>query len=433
MQIHRQEGMASNYDCCICHCPLNYEPELDYVSPGSSNLAVNGTEGLIFYAGYLDCNDIPWYYDENGAAGWGSDDPNIASVDSSGTVTGQSAGTTSVMGEYYDHNYYYNPYDPPYCFDNFAYGSAGATVTLADGTPVITSISPSPWVFGNTYSNSTISGEYFGTSPSVSLSDQTISFSYTPVSDGQISYSATIPATTPSETVTISVTSNGYNGSGFIAPASDPGMPQNAAKPQSNIAPYPVNFHEGGWGTWGCCTLDFTYDWGSSTGNLGDLSQCSLDELVTSQLGTGTQNWPYPMNQQQTYPIGSPGGTRGEGWWPPSGTGDDYVLAPSSFYKPYKAASFTDTQILHYSCPGVKNGSWVTVGGPYKIVRSVAQNNGVWQYTVTKNDGSLTWNLPPQEARQRESHIVSCGASSCWHPAWHPARQASGGPGHRRA
>jgi hypothetical protein len=130
MVIHRQQGIASNYDCCICSCPFSYEPNLDHVSPGSSNVAVNGTVGLTFYAGYLDCNDIPWYYNESGAANWSSGNPSIATVNSSGTVTGKSAGTTSVGGEYYDYSYYYNPYDPPYCFGTLYYGSASGAVNV---------------------------------------------------------------------------------------------------------------------------------------------------------------------------------------------------------------------------------------------------------------------------------------------------------------
>jgi hypothetical protein len=128
MLIHRHEGMASNYDCCICSCPFSYVPNSDYVKPASSHLVVNGTVGLTFYAGYLDCNNIPWYYNESGAADWSPGDPNIATVDSSGTVTGRSAGTTSVGGEYYDYSYYYNPLDPPYCFGTLYYGSASAAV-----------------------------------------------------------------------------------------------------------------------------------------------------------------------------------------------------------------------------------------------------------------------------------------------------------------
>jgi hypothetical protein len=162
---------------------------------------------------------------------------------------------------------------------------------------------------------------------------------------------------------------------------------QSAAS--ANNAAYPTNFTEGGWGTQGCCTLEFTYTWGSSSGNLADLSPCTMGEYVTSSLGTGTQNWPYPMVQQVTYPIG-----KNFTWDPTSGLASDYHLALGSFNTPYAAASFTETQIYRYKCLGVNNGNWVTLpGGPYTITRSVSQN-GVWQYKVTKADGSLTYNLP---------------------------------------
>jgi hypothetical protein len=134
MVIHRQQGIASNYDCCICPCPMIYQPSWDYVNPANSNLLVQGTAGLIFYAGYLDCNDIPWYYNENGRASWSSQYPNIATVNSPGRVTGQSGGTTSVTAQYSDYSYYYNPYDPPYCFGTLYYGSASAQVKVDNAT-----------------------------------------------------------------------------------------------------------------------------------------------------------------------------------------------------------------------------------------------------------------------------------------------------------
>jgi hypothetical protein len=156
----------------------------------------------------------------------------------------------------------------------------------------------------------------------------------------------------------------------------------------ANNAAYPTNFTEAGWGKQGCCTLEFTYTWGSSSGNKADLAACTMGEYVTSSLGTGTQNWPYPMVEQVTYPITT------TDWAPTSGLESDYLLAPSSFYTPYSAASFTDTQIYRYKCPGVNNWNWVTLpGGPYTMTRSVSQN-GVWQYKVSKADGSLTYNLP---------------------------------------
>jgi hypothetical protein len=131
----------------------------------------------------------------------------------------------------------------------------------------------------------------------------------------------------------------------------------------------------------------------SSTGNLMDLSPCKIDEYVTSSLGTGTQNWPPPWTNSVTYPIPTPPKSEGEGWLATDGFDSDYQL-PGTFSKPYVANSFTETQIYHFSCPGYKNGNWVTLAGPYTITRSVSQTNGVWQYKVTKADGSLTYNLP---------------------------------------
>jgi hypothetical protein len=159
----------------------------------------------------------------------------------------------------------------------------------------------------------------------------------------------------------------------------------------ANNAAYPTNFTEKGWGKEGCCTLEFTYTWGSSSMNLADLADCTMGEYVTSSLGTGTVNWPPPMVQQATYPIG-----KNFTWDPTTGIGSDEHLAPSSFTKPYEVSQpFTDTQIYRYKCPGVQNGAWQTLpGGPYQIKRWVSDTNGVWQYQITKADGSLTYNLP---------------------------------------
>ena len=105
MQIHRQAGMASNYDCCICACGLSYYPYLDYITPASSNVAVNGTVPLTFYAGYEDCNGIDHYFNATSGAGWSSGNTSIATVNSSGTVKGQSGGSTSITAAYSDYTY----------------------------------------------------------------------------------------------------------------------------------------------------------------------------------------------------------------------------------------------------------------------------------------------------------------------------------------
>jgi hypothetical protein len=129
MVIHRQQGMASNYDCCICSCPLSYTAWLDYVSPASCSLLVDGTVGLTYYAGYEGCNGYPYYYAGTGIS-WTSQNSSIATVNSSGTVTGQSAGTTSITGQHSDYSYYYNPLEPPYCIGTLLSGIASGTYNV---------------------------------------------------------------------------------------------------------------------------------------------------------------------------------------------------------------------------------------------------------------------------------------------------------------
>ena len=130
VQIHRQQGMASNYDCETCPCANNYEPSLDYVTPGSSNLLVGDTVGLTYYSAYETCNDDVLYYNANAYTTWTSQNPNIASVNSAGTATGQSAGTTQIGGQYTGDDYTYSPDDTPECSASPVSGGAAAQVSV---------------------------------------------------------------------------------------------------------------------------------------------------------------------------------------------------------------------------------------------------------------------------------------------------------------
>ena len=140
MVINRGAGMASSYDCCVCPCPMNHTPALDYLSPASSSMAVGGSVGLIYYAGYTDCNYFTYEYNETSEASWSSAQPSIATVNSTGVVTGQGAGTTSVTGQYSAYTYYYNPYESPTCSTGVlqtGYPSSSISVcdfTIAPGT-----------------------------------------------------------------------------------------------------------------------------------------------------------------------------------------------------------------------------------------------------------------------------------------------------------
>jgi hypothetical protein len=119
-----------------------------------------------------------------------------------------------VEADYTDCADYENYYGECTC-QTWASGYNLAAVTVGDGTPVINAINPNVWPAGQT-STGTINGKYFGSNPSVSISDSTITFSPTPVNDGQINFSATVPSNNSGEVVTITVTSRGHNGNGFM-------------------------------------------------------------------------------------------------------------------------------------------------------------------------------------------------------------------------
>ncbi len=108
MQIHRRQGMASNYDCCFCGCPYNYAPSLNYLSPQTLSLLVNGIGSFVFYAGFRDCNQSPYWYNYSTLATWYSGNPSIALLQSNGTFKGVSGGSTSASAYYTGNTYTFN-------------------------------------------------------------------------------------------------------------------------------------------------------------------------------------------------------------------------------------------------------------------------------------------------------------------------------------
>ncbi len=108
MQIHRKAGMTSNYDCCFCGCPYNYTPSLNYMNPISLYLWVTSEGGFVFYAGFKDCNQSPYWYDYTTSASWSSGNPSIASMQGAGLVKGVSGGTASISASYSGYTYTFN-------------------------------------------------------------------------------------------------------------------------------------------------------------------------------------------------------------------------------------------------------------------------------------------------------------------------------------
>jgi hypothetical protein len=117
---------SQNQRLCATRCPASYTPARNYVNPGTANLPVQGTAGLTFYAAYTTCNTNPMWYAE--PASWSSQNSSIATVNSSGTVTGQSVGTTTVTGQYTGTVCIMNPMF--YCEASSLPGSASATINV---------------------------------------------------------------------------------------------------------------------------------------------------------------------------------------------------------------------------------------------------------------------------------------------------------------
>jgi hypothetical protein len=155
-------------------------------------------------------------------------------------------------------------------------------------------------------------------------------------------------------------------------------------------AAHPTNFRQTSVNALSDGTLEFTYAWDSSTGNLADLSSCVVGEIVTYPGTSNPYTWPNPpFNRATPNPtIGNQPGTGG-------GFTDDHQ-PPNSFVQPYRASSFTATQLYRYRCDNVNRGNYVNLTRAMSIVRSVSQNaDASWRYTVSKSGSSAGINPLP--------------------------------------
>ncbi len=201
MQIHRKQGMASNYDCCFCGCPYNYTPSLNYMNPISLYLWVASEGGFAFEAGYEDCNRAEYWYDYTTSASWTSGNPSIASMQGTGLVKGVSGGTASISASYSGYTYTFNG---SVCIASPPLNGGGSGP--GNVKPKITSISPALGLIGANTSV-TISGSGFGASRGSSTvnAGTGITFTYNSWSDTQIgvTFQVASNATSGSHNVTV--------------------------------------------------------------------------------------------------------------------------------------------------------------------------------------------------------------------------------------
>ncbi|MGO9096738.1 MAG: IPT/TIG domain-containing protein [Bryobacteraceae bacterium] len=112
--------------------------------------------------------------------------------------------------------------------------SNAASFNIGDPTPNITSVNPNQWPAGATTAI-TITGTGFGTNPTLSIDATGITgLQIMSSSDTQITAQVTIDPSAPDQpNVTLTVTSQGYGGSGFLS--TNPGQPSQGTNSQANI------------------------------------------------------------------------------------------------------------------------------------------------------------------------------------------------------
>ena len=163
MVINRREGMASNYDCCTCPCCLDYSLETLELSPVSATLGVGYQAEFDATATMENCNETYKYIRVTESASWSSDNTDVATVDSDGTVTGQGGGTANIDADLEGCLDFEDNMDNE-C-ECLSYGSPGPG-SAPVSVPTISGLSPSQGLVGTAVSV-TINGTGFASGATV--------------------------------------------------------------------------------------------------------------------------------------------------------------------------------------------------------------------------------------------------------------------------
>ncbi len=159
-----------------------------------------------------------------------------------------------------------------------------------------------------------------------------------------------------------------------------------------NVEPpcaFPVNFRQTGVTDEGDGVLRFTYAWDSSTGNLADLANCVIGEIVTYPNGNPF-TWPSPPYASDS---GTPNPTVRDGGATTGQSPDTHIH--KGFRTPYTFATFTATQTYRYKCPCKNGGAYVNLVGPIEIRRTVQfVPFPAWTYFIEKSGSQAFLTLP---------------------------------------
>jgi len=372
-------GAVSQPDTESCNCPSSLTDA--FISPDDPYVPVGDQTPDTVEGVFRDVCTGEVVDDGYAALSWSIDDPVILSLTTGsipsqmkGLAAGTSGFTTTVSGDSWTFSPTNGCHSTP---DHFTPAGTGTVFG-------ITGIVPSTGQAGGV-SAVAISGSGFGATPTINVTPVGIQVSGVTVSsDGTlINASFTIPSGATIGPYSVNVSVLGTDGG--------PTQTSNSVTFTVTACASITNFARQSWRTIPSTgELDITYSWQSSTGKLSDLAACQQSEYVTYPGSPGTYTWPRPPFGQ-TSPNPTSVGLNAA-----LGSFTDLHLPPSSWIKPYIAASFAVNQTYQYVCPCVNGGSQSTLG-QYTITRSVTQNsNGTYMYTITKSSGeSATLNPLP--------------------------------------
>ena len=111
--VQRRKGVASNYDCYTCNCPLGFTGSVT-VSPSSVYLNVESTQQFTLCAQYYNtCNNTYYFYDRTSCSVWNSSNTSVATINYGGMGVAEAVagGMADITGSLC--GMFYNP--PPTC------------------------------------------------------------------------------------------------------------------------------------------------------------------------------------------------------------------------------------------------------------------------------------------------------------------------------
>jgi hypothetical protein len=154
----------------------------------------------------------------------------------------------------------------------------------------------------------------------------------------------------------------------------------------ASVVAIPTNFHYVTATADDIGDLAVTYAWNSSSGNINDLSSCTISELVTYPGNPSPKYYPPspPYNDTPGYP--SPFVSSVPGNNAASGNTASFVdlhTINDDFVKPYSTSFWAATQYYRFTCTGyvVSGSSNINLEGPLSISSSIQSNGaGGWEY-----------------------------------------------------